>query len=702
MARFSRVKLLAYGFATVCLAFAPVDTFGYVDLAPTLTKILADAKRIVVVEVVSFDREQHVIEFKELRALKGELSNEPTRHTVTSSAIGSIPLQINQWAEPGAQAVLFESRNAALVCLGQGWYAARLNAATNSWQLGADRPDLPLAYYGPVSKLANGIVDVLDGKDAIITAVAYGAENVQTSLDLALARTNLPAIVTVQRLRMNSKMPAMVMATAASSAYVVGQGPVDKNDLPALLDKLQSTDANVRAEAASDLGWLGKSAAPAKEQLTRLLQDRSPRVRQNAAAALLQIEPKNPDATKVLDDGLSNKDAATRRNAAQAVGFAGRAAGDLTPQLVVLLDDKDEAVRVAALQAISTLGVAAAKAVPTLKKLLDNPVTAIDAADALGRIGPASRPIPESLVAMLSSSDRAVQWAAVRAISQIGGNRSDAAVKFMVEALPSASHVEQYNMMIYFALLGPDARDAMPVVRDFRAMMNPMLKPATLWAMDPEASFPWAVSMGFPFGGPADRGGPPPAGAQTTQDNEKAARDNNVSNRNGDDPNGPGGFGDGPNGPGGFGPGGFGGGPNGPGGFGGGFRGPPGGGGPGGDGTDLARYIFEAYFIELDERLAPSTRKLANAILEGKEGAIPTWGYKLLSCAPNDAVKILVPKLKDKELAQRERAAVALGYMGPTAVSARDQLRDAVTAAQNEQERLLMQWSLREVESVNN
>ena len=646
MARFSRLQLLGFGLALICLAFDPLQTFAYVDLAPTLTKILADAKRVVVIEVVNFDRDQHVIEFKEIRALKGDLSIETIRHSVATSASGAIPLQINQWAEPGARAVLFGSRNAALVCVGQGWYAARLNAASKNWQLAADRPDLPLAYYGPVSKLADGIAAVLVGKDAIITAVSYGAEDVQTSLDLALARTNLPAIVRVQRLRMNAKMPAMVMASAASSAYVVGQGPVDKNDLPALLDGLQSTDATMRAEAASDTGWLGKSAAPAKDRLVKLLSDASPRVRLNAAAALLRMDSQTTDAIKAIAVGLGDNDSATRRNAAQAVGIAGRAAGELTPQLVVLLNDKSEAVRVAALQAISTLGPAAAKAVPALKKLLDNPATAIDAADALGRIGPASRPIPESLIAMLSSSDRTAQWAAVRGISQIGGDRSDAAAKFMVDALPNASHVEQYNMMIYFALLGPDAREAFSKLRNFRAMMNPMLKPATLWAMDPTANFPWAMSMGFPFSGP---GGPPPGNAPNAPENGKAANDNNAPDRNA-------------------------GGPNGPGGFGGGFRGPPGG-GPGGDGPDLARYIFEAYFIELGERLAPSTRKLANAILDGKEGNIPTWGYKLLSCAPSDAVKILAPKLQDKDLAQRERAAVALGYMGPTAASARDQLR---------------------------
>ena len=93
-------------------------------------------------------------------------------------------------------------------------------------------------------------------------------------------------------------------------------------------------------------------------------------------------------------------------------------------------------------------------------------------------------------------------------------------------------------------------------------MVNPMLKPATLWAMDPTANFPWTMSMGFPFGGPGGPGGPPTANLSAALENGKAANNIDAPNRKA-------------------------GGPNGPGGFGGGFRGPPGGGGPGGDGPDL-------------------------------------------------------------------------------------------------------------------
>jgi aryl-alcohol dehydrogenase-like predicted oxidoreductase len=45
-----------------------------------------------------------------------------------------------------------------------------------------------------------------------------------------------------------------------------------------------------------------------------------------------------------------------------------------------------------------------------------------------------------------------MRWAAVRAICQIGGDEAHPAVEFMVRALPTASEVDGYNMMVYLAL----------------------------------------------------------------------------------------------------------------------------------------------------------------------------------------------------------------------------------------------------------
>ncbi|HVT80433.1 MAG TPA: HEAT repeat domain-containing protein, partial [Phycisphaerae bacterium] len=431
---------------------------AYIDLAPTLSKVISDSRRISVVDVVSFDRAKHEIVMKEVRALKGELSTDPATHDVLASDGATIARPILQWATPGARAVLFTSRTTAVVCFGTGWYQARSATGNGTWKIGTDRPDLPLAYYGSVSRLTDSIEQMLAGKNAVLTVVAHGADNEAASFDLALNRQSLPGLVRLQRIRADMNMPQTVMAASGNANYSLGGGVVDESDLPALIAKLKSSDATTRAEAADDIRSLGKAArSPATAPLTGLLADPEARVRFAAASALLKISPRQASPLDVLAKGLENSDAAIRREAARNAGLAGAAAGALAEKLAVLLSkDADESVRVASLQAIATLGPAAAKAAPAVIPLLDNKDYIIDAADALGRIGaPAASPALPKLTQMLSSDQPEVRWAAVRGMSQIGGKDAHPAVDFMVKALRNATEAEGYNMMIYLSLLGP-------------------------------------------------------------------------------------------------------------------------------------------------------------------------------------------------------------------------------------------------------
>ena len=228
--------------------------------------------------------------------------------------------------------VLFASRNTALVCVGQGWYQVR-TSGTGPWKLGKDRPDLPLAYHGAVSRLAESIGLMLGGKEAVITVVAHGADNEGASFDLALNRFNVPGLVRVQRIRANMQMPSMVMAASANPAYLIGEGPVDEGDLAALIERLKSSDAMVRMEAADDLRCLGRKAVPASAPLAALLSDPSLRVRLSAAAAMLQIDAKQAGAIEPLARGLASTDLAERRDAVKAIGLAGPAAATLIGKL---------------------------------------------------------------------------------------------------------------------------------------------------------------------------------------------------------------------------------------------------------------------------------------------------------------------------------------------------------------------------------
>jgi HEAT repeat protein len=415
----------------------------------------------------------------------------------------------------------------------------------------------------------------------------------------------------------------MVMAASSNPAYYLGIGAVDETELPALLEKLKSSDPMVRADAADDLRRLGPKAKTAQEALGLLLGDSTPRVRFAAAAALLRINPKNTRGVEPLSKGLDSADLAERRDAAKATGLAGAAAGGLTPKLAALLKDADESTRVAALQAIAMLGPAAAPAAPAATPLLDNPELAVDAADALGRIGPAARPVPGALVKMLSSDQTAAQWAAVRAMAQIGGQEAHPAVDFMIGALPKASEVDGYNMMIYLALLGPVAHDAVDAIQSAH-IKHPMLPWATRWAIAGGTNLPWQS-------GPQGRGGT-------------------------------------------FGPGGF-------------VQGP-----------DIGSIIYQALVRELGERLRPTARMLAQKIMDGTAGSVPTWGYEILVCAPEETINSLAPHLADDNIMMRERATVALGYMGPAAAGAKEQVAAALGKASSERERHLLEWCLREID----
>ena len=195
-------------------------------------------------------------------------------------------------------------------------------------------------------------------------------------------------------------------------------------------------------------------------------------------------------------------------------------------------------------------------------------------------------------------------------MSQIGGDDAAPAVKFMIRELPKASEIDGYNMLIYLALLGPVAKDAIPAIRTSR-VRNPFLRQTTTWAIDPGSELPWLGPMAN---------------------------------------------------------------------------------------MEVARYILEAYVQELGDHLKPVAMTLAKKIMAGTAGDVPGWGYKLLARFPMGTMTVLTPGLDDKELAQRERAAVALGYMGHVAAAAKPQVAKALERATDEREQRLLKWCLREIE----
>ncbi len=465
---------------------------AYVDLSPTIAKVMSDAQTIALVDVVSLDREKRILTLKERITFKGKAGDAPLTQQVAETPTAIIPRAITQWAQPGARAIVFSSARTAIVCLGQSWYQLKL--VGKEWKLGPERPDLAMTYYGTVSRLTQGINQILAGRDAILTMVPHGdSENV--GFDLALNRMAYPALVTVQRVRVNLKMPSAVMMVSSNPAYMLGLGPADEEDLPVLIRQLKADDSASRAGAADDIRQLTeilgashtKSALPALEEC---LTDSAAPVRTAAAGTLLRITHGHDKSLQVLQTALASPDAATRCNAANAAAVTGKAGQPLVPTLAQLLKDPDESVRYAALQAIGTLGSTALAARDAVIPLLESPEDMITAADALGRMGPRAQPVPPAMTKMLQSDQAGVRMAALRGMSQIGGKEALPAAEYIAREIAGTAEIDAYNMVEYLGLLGPVAAEPASRIRTV-PMPNPAVMQAANWAMNAPAGFPW-------------------------------------------------------------------------------------------------------------------------------------------------------------------------------------------------------------------
>jgi len=277
--------------------------------------------------------------------------------------------------------------------------------------------------------------------------------------------------------------------------YKIGLGPVDEDDLPALMKQLQSADAPTRAAAADDVRQMADVIGAVKTvaavgALEKFLADDSTRARFSAAAAMLRITRGHDGAVKALATGLAAKDADTRRDAVQACGLTGKAGSPLVPALAALLSDKDDAVRFEALQAIGTLGPVAASARDAIVPLLKDADLMIDAADALGRMGPRAQPVPADMVKMLQSDQATVRLAAVRDMAQIGGKEALPAAEYIAREIGNATEVDAYNMVEYLALLGPIASEPARHIKVV-PIPNYILIYAANWAMNAPDTLPW-------------------------------------------------------------------------------------------------------------------------------------------------------------------------------------------------------------------
>jgi HEAT repeat protein len=348
------------------------------------------------------------------------------------------------------------------------------------------------AYFGSVAKLRDHVTAIVAGREVIVPALRFDV--LGTEPDKSVARkvehwATLEAVSSgrlmrgkewpIWRIKAGLKLPDYTFALVHDSLegkakHIVGDGPADPEDVPALVKALKYDEARVRIDAAEDLGLIGPKAADAVPALLKIAErDADPLVRIAAAKAVAGIDPKNETALPLLIEALKDKTSKVRKRAAESLGELGPGAKSAVSALVKAVKDSEPNVSWAAVDALGQIGPDAESAVPALIDALKEANTRSAAADSLGQIGPTARAAVSALEVVLKGDDVTARWPAAVALVRIGGAGTKPGVRFLLKPAGVAGRSRNDASQI---LTVPSVWEALPEV--IEAVREPDLRDA--------------------------------------------------------------------------------------------------------------------------------------------------------------------------------------------------------------------------------
>jgi HEAT repeat protein len=255
----------------------------------------------------------------------------------------------------------------------------------------------------------------------------------EAMVDAADFRTATAITAVIAAIGGDDKKSAPILLDGLRSGDLTLRGPAanglaamalrDPEIIPAIFDVLRSlpsVDDFLEEVAAWDL-WKEEAAIP---HLLRLLEQPGEPLRLFALDALHFSKTSDREALARLRNCLSDSDPAVVCRAAEAIIDRGdsedfdRAAG----LLISMLKNQPQPVAIIALRSFPWMGGRAEAAVPALVRLLTGPdvFLRIQAALALGRIGPPARAAVPELITVLDGTLAITRPAAARALLGIG------------------------------------------------------------------------------------------------------------------------------------------------------------------------------------------------------------------------------------------------------------------------------------------
>jgi outer membrane protein assembly factor BamB len=159
---------LILGAAVVVLAWRP--TFGYIEAAHTLGKVINDSTNVLVVRVEAVDKQKNTIIYRKVQDLKGNHPGELIKHNIAQAGFHPREWQnVMAWAEVGRTAVIFHNGGASETCIENYWYQAY---AGEWWGMSHAEPFLLRAYAGKPEKLIAFVTQILAGQEVVVPCMA--------------------------------------------------------------------------------------------------------------------------------------------------------------------------------------------------------------------------------------------------------------------------------------------------------------------------------------------------------------------------------------------------------------------------------------------------------------------------------------------------------------------------------------------------
>ncbi len=461
----------------VALTWLASPARAYIDVTPTLGRLLKDSSTVVLLRVEQVSREKRIIIYRKVADLKGHHPTEQVKHQITDGFHPREPASILDWAEPGQLAISFHNGVVAETCIGKYWYESAAGAGP-WWTMTYGQAALSFAYSGSVQKLRQHVRAMLEGQEVVITALKYGADDEhwrECKRTVVLRDMPRGKEFPLCRFKASLHMPATIYAMAKDRKVIVQPGAGGPEDVPALLVAVQDRDWRVRAEAAEDLGLIGATASAAIPLLVETLQDPEVKVRILAAEALARVDAENQQAVPILVAALKEPAADIRKAATEALGNLGTTAGTAFPALVAVLSDMDPRVRRGAVAALGRISSPSEAAISALSVALKDPEPIVRGAamNALGWFGTKARAAAPLLVLALEDADDTLRWTAASALVRVDRTAARAATPIFIQALRGTDSRVRWHALVQLMKLDRETNRTVPVSLLIQALKDP-------------------------------------------------------------------------------------------------------------------------------------------------------------------------------------------------------------------------------------